>query len=82
LADEYLNPLEYFYDLNEFYDLLFECGLDVVKVLDGVSESLVDAVDNTIAIHPALTKNRQIENNILQLFEKPRGVGVLCRKSS
>lgn len=81
LADEYLNPLEYFYDLNEFYDMLSECGLDVIKIIDGVSESLDDAVDNTIKIHPALTRTRHIENNILQLFDKPRGVGVLCKRS-
>ena len=81
LVDEYLNPIEYFYDLNEFYALISECGLDIVKVIDGVSESIDDAVDNTIAIHPALTKNKHIENNILQFFEKPRGVGVLCKKA-
>ncbi len=80
LADEYLNPLETFYDFEEFHQILISNKLKIVEIIDGMSNDLEElSLDRSF--HPRIKKLSDTQKyRLIELLDKPRGVGFLCKK--
>lgn len=82
IADENLNPNEYFYTINEFFDLLSRNNMEVDLVVDGISRNLNDIGSGGLRIEPEIeAMNERWKWRLIELFDEPRGVGVLCSKA-
>ena len=80
LADEYLNPLETFYDFEEFHQILTSNKLKIVEIIDGMSNDLEELSLNR-SFHPRIKKLSDTQKyRLIELLDKPRGVGFLCKK--
>ena len=81
IADTYLNPNEYFFNLNEFFDLLNKNDLKVDHVVDGISKNLNDiGVGNLSIKQEIVDMDDKWKWRLIELFDDPRGIGVLCSK--
>ena len=80
LADEYLNPLENFYDFEEFHKILRSNELEIIEIIDGMSNDL-EELSLGSSFHPKIRKLSNTQTyRLIELLDKPRGVGFLCRK--
>ena len=80
LADEFLNPQEYFYDVIEFFELLNKNNLEIVHIVDGISKDLDDLTNNEVKINKnILSQSEDYKLRLIELFNKPRGIGLMCK---
>ena len=82
LADEYLNPQEYFYEFNEFIENLNNNSLEIVKIVDGISKDFNEFCGNLKVDRNIICLSKEKKNRLMELIDKPSGVGFLCKKIS
>ena len=81
LADTFLNPNEYFFNINELFELFKKNDLKVDFVVDGISRNLEDLGSGNMPVKKEIiAMDNKWKWRLIELFDEPRGVGVLCSK--
>lgn len=75
LMDMFLHPQDKFYRFREAVGELEKAGLEFVDVLDGMSTSFPNALEDR------RFSNRIDKYEVIELMEKPSGIGYLVRKA-
>lgn len=80
-ADNYLHPHEVFYRLDEAFALFLHAGFEVAGVINGMSSTLEESLGAGNEISK-LASGLSIESKfkLIELYERPSGVGFLLRK--
>jgi SAM-dependent methyltransferase len=80
-ADEFLNPCEHFYTINEFFKVIKGSGLKIDSIVDGVSRGIDDIGSGNLTIEPEIEfRDDKWKWKMIEYFDEPRGIGVLCSK--
>lgn len=80
LADEYLNPLEHFFSYQEFIELVERNDLEIFEIIDGISQNIYNLGSGNLSIEKEILDLNDIQKNrLIELLDKPRGIGFLIR---
>ena len=81
LADQVLHPQDKFYRFREAYELFDNSGFELVKVLEGMSNTMIDC----FGANSSLTARKDLSPidayTLIELHEKPLGFGFLVKKN-
>ena len=80
LSDQILHPLDKFYWFSEAIELFDAGGFKFIKVLEGMSNTLEESFKDTEVLRIAYRLPPLERYKIIELYEKPRGIGYLLRK--
>jgi len=79
-ADQYLHPLDKFHRFAEAWDLFSGAGFDLVRVLQGMSNTLEESFGSE-----RLLRDKHLSRleayKLIELHEQPEGVGYLVQKT-
>ena len=81
LSDLYLHPHDVFYRMENVFELFDQSGFSFQKIMDGMSSSLSQCfgANNEITkLASSLPLKKQYQ--LIELFEKPSGIGFLVKK--
>ena len=81
LVDTYLNVNEIFFRFEQFNELLLEAGFKMNQIVQGMSDTVEKAFrydTDMMRIVSTLPKEKQYA--LIELLERPSGVGFICQK--
>jgi ubiquinone/menaquinone biosynthesis C-methylase UbiE len=80
LSDKILHPLDRFYRFSEAIEIFDACGFRFIKVLEGMSNTLEESFKDPEVLRIAYRLPLLERYKIIELYEKPSGIGYLLRK--
>lgn len=80
VADRYLHPQDKYYRFAEAVDLFHDAGFDFVCVLEGMSNTLEESFGCQEILRNGRRFSRLDAYKLIELYEKPGGVGYLIKK--
>ncbi|MBT9150774.1 MAG: putative methyltransferase YcgJ [candidate division WS2 bacterium] len=80
LSDQILHPLDKFYRFSEAIELFDAGGFKFIKVLEGMSNTLEESFKDPEVLSIAYRLPPLERYKIIELYERPRGIGYLLRK--
>lgn len=80
LSDQILHPQDKFYRFSEAIELFDAGGFKFIKVLEGMSNTLEESFKDPEVLRIAYRLPPLERYKIIELYEKPRGIGYLLRK--
>jgi ubiquinone/menaquinone biosynthesis C-methylase UbiE len=81
LADQVLHPQDKFYRFREAYEMFTDSGFEMVKVLEGMSNTMVESFGANSSLAARNDLSRVDAYTLIELHEKPLGFGYLVRKT-
>jgi len=81
VADQYLHPQDKYYRVAEAFDLFSGAGFEFVRVLTGMSNSLTESFKGQSGIAAASRFSKMETYVLIELHERPEGIGYLIKKT-